>query len=241
MSKNWVTATFKRQCSNQTRQRDPPWFSHIFTLKSFVSKKCPSYAWQATSTLFGGPVRSRRFSPCSSCSTWSPLGFTTLRGRTSRDITTNVLQPGANLFWTMTALASQAQYSHIFTICLLVPACVLRRNIPSIERALPFSFRWLATNTFLCLWKGASIVKALQRRHPSDDHATTLLRGITTSVAVEPKVSKLFSAFRLTPLLLSRIIFFEYKKYEYNPKVAGEVKKEWGEEWQRNTRRRTEV
>ena len=130
---------------------------------------------------------------------------------------------------------------HIFTICLLVPACVLRRNIPSIERALPFSFRWLATNTFLCLWKGASIVKALQRRHPSDDHATTLLRGITTSVAVEPKVSKLFSAFRLTPLLLSRIIFFEYKKYEYNPKVAGEVKKEWGEEWQRNTRRRTEV
>lgn len=69
-------------------------------------------------------------------------------------------------------------------------------------------------------------MKALQRRHPSDDHATTLLRGITTSVAVEPKESKLFSAFRLTPLLLSRIIFFEYKKYEYNPKVAGEVKKE---------------
>ena len=38
-------------------------------------------------------------------------------------------------------------------------------------------------------------MKALQQRNPRDDHATTLLREVTTSLAVEPKVPKVKAIF----------------------------------------------
>lgn len=149
--------------------------------------------------------------------------------------------------------------------CIIsTPVCQIpRTNIRNTGRALQFSFQWWAINMCHYFWRGVhgfdtAVANCLPKRGLFFNfHDFCLLKNssflkIDTLSEKDPwdlrsvsaKSIGHFSSFVIQlqqfPFVISRTLFFDYQKYEYNPKVAGEAKKEWGESLTR-MRKRTQI